>query len=246
MTPLQRQVVQTPMGPLWLWSHFAFDAERPLVLAIRGSAPPKHHMETLRFPGADVVFVHLPGWHSPGLITNNIGLFIAAFDQAIQATFPDRRILALGVSTGSLVAAGLWSPQVFARLLIEPFFGTDGLWPLIDYLRPALATQNAFTQAWVWNVLGVSTAAIENRDYHSILRPGLPMRAIVGDVPLAPRRSLPAMPSLTSCDDRRFLESAGVMLTPAKGGHDVPKNDPKTVERVAAAMLKTESCSLSD
>lgn len=242
MTTLQRQVVDTPLGSVWLWADFDnFDENRPVVLAIRGAAPPRHHMETLRFPDADSVFVHLPGWHSPRFEANSIGVFIAAFDHAIQATLPDRRILALGVSAGALVAASLWSPQVFARLLIEPFFQTEGLWPLFDYLRPELPKQDRFTQVWCWNVLGVSASSIENRDYRAVLRPGVPVTAIVGDVPLDPRRSVPAMPSLTSEDDRQFLAASGVDLVTARGGHDVPRFDPDMIERVAANMLRTHA-----
>jgi hypothetical protein len=236
---MEQRSFQTPFGEVWLWGKpAAFDGDRPLVLVIRGAMPLRHALEWLQPSEADIVFAHLPGFHSPVLVASSIGVFIAAFDVVIRQAFADRSIVVLGVSAGAIVAAGLRAPQLAARVLIEPFFSTAKLKPLAAVVRRLLADANEPYRRWVWHVLGIALDAVEDRRYGHLLTPDLPIYAVVGDVPLS-QPPPAALPSLTDDADRALLIEAGADLRVARGGHDMPSEDPGAI--VAAMLDATRS-----
>ncbi len=125
---MQTRAIQTRVGVVPIWGDFdAYDPARPLVLAIRGALPGPEDLEWLRPARADIAFLHLPGFYSPLLINNSVGVTIHAFDHVITTVFTERRIVLLGASTGALPAIGLRSPQIVGRVLVEPFFSTAKL-----------------------------------------------------------------------------------------------------------------------
>ena len=139
---MERLIIEhrPPGQPAWLWGRpEAFSGDRPVVLVIRGTFPERHNLEWLDLPATTWCFAHLPGFYCPLATTNSIESFIAAFDVAIQTSFAERRLIVLGSSTGALVAAGLRSPQIVARMFIEPFFSTAKLITLAAVLRTIMA-----------------------------------------------------------------------------------------------------------
>ncbi|MGZ6017670.1 MAG: alpha/beta hydrolase [Phenylobacterium sp.] len=236
---MERRTIQTLVGEVPVWSDFdRHDAKRPLVLVIRGALPGQHDLEWLAPAGADIAFLHLPGFYVPVLVNNSIGVMIHAFDAVIASAFPDRRIVVLGSSSGALLAAGLRAPGIVGRVLIEPFFSTGELWALANLLRALLSKDLTEMWQWMWDVLGVSPTTQENRDYRHLLIGDVPLSAVVGDLPLMPPRDLPQLPSLTGDDDRNLLRSLGADVTVASGGHGVPNTDRPAVSRALEAMLQ--------
>jgi hypothetical protein len=226
---MERRIFETTLGPLWLWGEpWAFQGERPLVLVIRGAMARADDLEWLTLADHDLVFAHLPGFHSPMLAANSVGTFIFAFDAAIRGAFPQRRITVLGSSAGAIVAAGLRAPQLVARVLVEPFFSTGKLAPLAAMLRGQMPVTTEPYRRWIWDILGISSEAIEDRHYEHLLIPDLPIHAVVGDIPLA-QPVTGGLPSLTDEADRALLRAAGADLRVAPGGHDLPNMAPKAI-----------------
>jgi hypothetical protein len=232
-------MIQTLVGEVPVWSDFDLhDDGRPLVLVIRGALPGEHDLEWLAPAGADIAFLHMPGFYVPVLVNNSIGVMINAFDSLIASTFSGRRIVVLGSSSGALLAAGLRSPGIVGRVLIEPFFSTGKLWALASMLRGLIPQDYTELWQWVWDVLGVSPTAQEDRDYRRLLIGDVPLSAVVGDLPLMPRREVPELPSLTDDEDRNLLRSLGADVSVASGGHGIPNSDRSAVSRALDAMVR--------
>jgi hypothetical protein len=232
-------VIQTRVGAVPVWSDFqSHDPSRPLVLVIRGSLPRRHDLEWLRPAHADIAFLHLPSFYSPPLVNSSVGVTIHAFDQVIATAFADRRIILMGVSSGALPAAGLRSPQIVGRVLVEPFFSTAKLWALAEYLRVLVPEDRTSIWAWFSEVLGISLTGQEERDYRHLLAAGLPLRVVVGDEPLTPRRPLRVLPSLTDDADRQLLLSLGAQITVTSSGHGVPDRAPTVISEALDAMVR--------
>jgi hypothetical protein len=236
------RVIQTRVGAVPVWSDFAaHDAARPLVLVIRGALPGRNDLEWLRPAGADIAFLHLPSFYSPPLVNTSIGVTIHAFDQVITTAFADRRIILLGASTGALPAAGLRSPQIVGRVLVEPFFSTAKLWALAELLRGLIPEDRTALWSWFGEVLGILPTSREERDYSHLLAAGLPLRVVVGAEPLMPPRPLPRLPSLTDDADRQLLLGLGARISIASGGHGLPGSDPATISDALDAMIREVS-----
>lgn len=209
--------VETALGRVPVWGRA--NSERPIVLAIRGAFPEPHHLADLAPPNQDLVLLHLPGFHSPALAATSIGAFAAAFDEVIRKHFTGREITAVGVSTGALVALALRAPEVRRVLAVEPFFSTAHLWPLVEWVQHELRRNPApLLHHWCEAIFGYTGTAVCDRRYEPVLNgPPRPTVALVGDVPLLPRRPLTILPSLTNEVDRARLP---VRVTP--GGHNLP------------------------
>jgi hypothetical protein len=236
---VQTRVIQTRVGAVPVWSDFeAHDPARPLILVIRGALPQPHDLEWLRPAGADIAFLHLPSFHSPALINTSVGITIHAFDQVIATEFSDRRIILMGVSSGALPAAGLRSPQIVGRVLVEPFFSTAKLWALAEYLRVLVPADQTTIWSWFSEVLGISLTGQEERDFRHLPAPGLPLHVVIGDEPLMPRRPMRVLPSLTDEADRQLLLSMGARISVVPGGHEVPRNDPAALTAALEEMIR--------
>ena len=97
------------------------------------------------------------------------------------------------MSVGALVALAMRSQHAGHLVLVEPPLRTGRVWPF----RKLALTPPPGAEAFLWNVLGVSQTAQEDRDYSALLD-GLtcPALALVGAEPLLPERPFTIMPSL--------------------------------------------------
>jgi hypothetical protein len=214
---MEKEVVETTLGPVPVWWR-GRDGD-PLVVVIRGAFAGPNDLEWLDFPDFQLAFVHLPGFHTPRFQSPSI----AGFAQAFTETFAKREYIAVGVSTGALVAMSLPAKSVVA---IEPFLTTAALWPLYELFAKHARSErpgdwSPAAGEWADAVFGQPP---DFRDYRSVLaRLRAPARVVVGDVPLLPIRRLTAMPSLCSDSDREaFRAHPLVHMTEAVGGHALP------------------------
>lgn len=195
-----------------------FGGDRPAVLLITGAYAPKEYFETL--PLLVPAFIcHLPGNHSPSLAETSITGFATAFDEVSLKL--QRSILALGVSTGALVAMAMATPKFI--IAVEPFLSTAKLWPLLPGLQAGVGTKQH--GAFLNNIFGLSSAGLVDRSYqHIVDRLTISTEIVAGDSPLFPERHIDALPSLLDEEDRAYLRSKPVItFTEApQSGHDVP------------------------
>lgn len=210
------RVVETAFGsvPVWRRGH-----GRP-VLVIRGAFGAPDQLLSIDLPGVEFNFVHLPGHNTKHFADKSLAAFSSAFDEVMKG----RDYIALGASTGALVALGLKRPT--AIVAVEPFLSTVDLWIWREYLeRLTLPPQMA---EWCQSIYGFPSL---NRDYRHILAAQrAPIWAVVGSEPLLPRRPMADFPSLVSDADRMTLAAApNVTSVTAAGGHNVPLNDPQTI-----------------
>jgi pimeloyl-ACP methyl ester carboxylesterase len=215
--------------------------ERPLVLVIRGAMPRPDQLEWLSAPAAEMAFVHLPGFHSPPLPEPGIEAFAAHFDRLVSDRFLGRNVVLVGLSVGALVAAAMRAPGIRARLLVEPFFATAHLWPLHEMIRSLLPSQDADFRRWVEAVLGTAADRIEERDYRHVLTGDVPLYALVGDVPLNPRRPMYGLPSLTTEPDIVLLRAAGAHIRQVRSRHNMPEDAPAAIQDMLALVLSAKS-----
>ena len=232
----------TPLGDVWLrGSAEAFRSAAPVVFAINGALPRKGDLEWLSVENATIVYANLPGFFCPAFPGNSVERFVEAFDRVIESAFRGRPVTAFGLSAGAVVTAGLRAPQIVGKLLVEPFFSTAKLWPLIEVIRGALPTTSEAYQRWCWewctDVLGISAQAVADRRFEHLLCLETPTVALLGSISLQPPRPMQGLPSFTDEDDRRLLETAGVEIVQAIGGHNIPKNDPQAIVRTLTALI---------
>lgn len=218
---MEMRVVETALGAVPVWSRG--DPAGPLVVVINGAFPTAvDDLHWLDVPGAQMAFLHLPGFHSRRLAEISIDAFTAGHGEALRLAF-GRPFVAAGVSTGALVAMGL--REATRVLAVEPFFATGQLWPLFNVFS-SNAEHGVWPEAaqrWADAIFGRRGAG---RDYHQILADlGAETVALVGDLPLMPERSnVDRMPSLCSDDDRRALVAHPlVTLRGAAGGHEIDR-----------------------
>lgn len=214
--------VATPLGPIWFLGR---DTGRPLLLVVTGAFA----AETLffgmqdHFPAADVLRVHLPGNHSPALSETSVEAFATAIDAALAARWPDRPLIAVGLSIGGLVALGLRNPMLRRLVCVEPVLLTEGVWPLELYRTQAPPGGETFVQ----NIFGVFADRSEPRDHTAVLD-GLitPTLALVGDAPLGEPRDFDRMPTLVSEPALQRLgahPAVTVQMVPG-AGHNIPRD----------------------
>jgi hypothetical protein len=239
---MEQRSFPTPLGDVCLrGSAEAFRGAGPVVFAIGGALPRKGELEWLSVENAGIVYANLPGFFCPPFPSNSIEHFVEAFDSVIESAFRGRPVTAFGLSTGAVVTAGLRSPQIVGKLLVEPFFSTAKLWPLVEVIRGAMPTASEAYQRWCWgwctDVLGIAAQTVTDRRFDHLPCLETPTVAVLGSIPLQPPRSMQGLPSFTDQDDRRLLETAGVEIVQAIGGHNIPKNDPQAIVRALTALV---------
>ncbi|WP_372783461.1 hypothetical protein [Phenylobacterium sp.] len=209
---LVRRDVATRFGPIALWSRpgvFAPSA-KPMVLAIGGTFSPVEDLKNL--PNAlsvlaDACIMRMPGADAPPLTSFAVSDIALAVGEFIEAVFPRRPVMLLGVSLGAVVALGVRARNLVRVVAIEPPLITGGLWPIVGPLREVLGrTTDLAAGDMVFEAFGVSAHETADRNYLSLLD-GLraPADVILGGEPLEPERPVKRFPSLVTAAARRRL-----------------------------------------
>lgn len=228
--------VETAFGPVWLWGELT---GRPLLLLITGAFSQADVLDVLplHLPDMDVLRCHLPGNHCPVLVQPSIGVFAAAYREALARLAGDVEITVVGLSAGALVALGLRLPNIRQFLLVEPPLQTGDLWPLAErFADPPPGGPADF----VWGVFGMGRGPTEPRDYTSLLADlATPTLVAYGDVPLMPERTLETLPSLVGEPLRAQLrDHPWVRTILVRGaGHNIPKQNPAALFDVVREAL---------
>lgn len=199
--------VETPAASVAIQARVE-GGERPVLLAIRGAWAPRSYLVELfdLLPDVDIVLGHLPGMISSAPPRADMATFCAAYDGVVAELLGGRRVVAFGASTGALVALGMRAPEVRSRVLMEPFFSSTGLWPLIPVMQRRIAEGNALTARYIFELFGITAQGCENRDYSRFLDAvETPVHVLAGAVPLDPPRQLANWPSFTDEAARRRL-----------------------------------------
>jgi len=227
---MDERTFETPYGPIVLWGEpSAFSGTRPLVVAIAGAFAiargPLFKLAPL-LPEADVVTAHLPGNHTPPLISASIGIFAAAYSHVIAEAFADRPVILCGASIGGLAALAVRAPPVRVSLVIEPPLVMSKLWPMWPFLRGKLAEPgcDAALRSFIVNVFGVTETEVQERRYDGMLAAlATPTHVLCGDQTLFPRRALEKLPSLVDEPERALLAAHPMIrLSVLEGaGHNV-------------------------
>ncbi|MDB5494461.1 MAG: hypothetical protein JWP86_1798 [Phenylobacterium sp.] len=114
------------------------DPARPVLLVIRGVLLPADHMGGLvddLADEADVLLAHLPGMHSPTLVSTDLATMTAAFREVLDTQLAGRRVVLFGMSAGGLVALGLAkAAQVKTLVLLDPFLRVEDCWALRELI----------------------------------------------------------------------------------------------------------------
>jgi pimeloyl-ACP methyl ester carboxylesterase len=226
--------VETPFGPIQFRGR---DTGRPVLLIITGAFADEGMLDhTQAFAAeADVWRAHLPGNHCPPLRETSIERFITAFDHAISAQARGRTVSVVGFSVGGVVALGLRAAEVRRILTIEPVLRTGKAWPFENFRGAGYPDWEAFT----WPVLGIDRDRLEDRNYlHLLASLDRPALALIGGVPLLPRRDLPTLPSLVDDEVRAALRNhprVECVEFPA-AGHNLAQHDP---DALLEAMRRT-------
>jgi pimeloyl-ACP methyl ester carboxylesterase len=214
--------VQTSLGPVWLLGR---DTGRPILLLVTGAFAAADLFWRMQdhFPDADVLRLHLPGNHCPELAETSIHAFAAAIDEALAGRWPDRPLMAVGLSVGGVVALALRNPMLRRLVVVEPVLLTQGVWPLELYRAQAPAGGGTFVR----NIFGVGPDEIRPVDHGWVLE-GLtvPTLALVGDAPLGAPRPFERMPTLVSAEALARLQAhpaIEVEVVPG-AGHNIPRD----------------------
>jgi pimeloyl-ACP methyl ester carboxylesterase len=240
---MEARTVETTQGVVTIWADWLRLAPtRPLLLVIRGVFPPAGQLTALPtvLAEADVAFVDLPGMNAtPAFAVNSPWSFAEGVDQTVAALFPERPLAVLGVSMGGVVAMAMKAPGLRAILAVDPPLTVAGLWPLRNVLREVLAAAPSFAD-WIWDVLGFSVDAVEERDYRPILAAlEVPTHVLLASDPLEPRRLVDRLPSLASESERALYAAhpfVSIEVVP-DSGHDLPGDRPAAVLTPLVAML---------
>jgi len=219
---------ETSYGPVPVWGEFdRFESYRPLLFVIRGAFPDLDSMTLLyrHLPEFDVALVHLPGMHSPFFSECSVNVFARAFDEVVVA-LDKRKIFALGLSTGALVALAMRGAE--SLILVEPPLSTADAWPLIPQFLE-WGANNSDVARWIDEIFGYSEQGVVNRDYTGLLENSSPGVVLLGGAPLEPRRPFDRMPSLvTQADRARIAATPHLKAIVLPGvGHNVPFRAPK-------------------
>lgn len=229
--------VATEFGPVQFRGR---DTGRPILLLITGAFAAEDLMDRLqeRFPAVDVLRAHLPGNHTPRVMTDAVGVYAAAFGVALAGRFAGRDLVAFGLSVGALVAMGLRSPNLRGIVAVEPPLLLSEAWPLLALRQQAPPGHDAF----LWNVLGIGPTETEERDYRPLLTHlRTPTLALISDPPPPPGTPFERMPGLLGPAGREALLTCPyVRVAIAPGiGHNMVKHAQLLI--VAAARLALEN-----
>ena len=242
---MDRLIVQTNSGPLYLAGRLYTDPAIPALVAMGGIWTTYDFLHDLAdvFPEVSVLVAPLPGMGGSLTRTFEIAALTRSLDEAIAGLFTRAPVVAYGVSTGSLVTLGLAAPQVVRHVALEPFFRTAPLWAFHQTARDYMASKpdNHGARQAVEQIFGLTETDLVDRDYRGLLS-GLtkPLDVILGDLPLEPQRPLGGLPSLTSREDRAVLAAhPGVTVHPGPpgSGHD-PTFTPEGAALVQAVLRR--------
>lgn len=233
---MNRLILTTSEGPLFLVGQIHTNKAHPVLLVIGGAWTPDDFLHELVdwFPGASVVVAPFPGMGGSLTKTFDVPTMTRVVDEVIGTLFRDRAVVTYGVSTGCLLTLGLRSPEIFRHVAAEPFFRTAPLWPLQKTMRDfILASPEKAGGALAAKALFGYTAPPderqEDRDYRYV-RDGIiaPVDVILGEQPLHPERETNGWPSFTSVEDRESL-AANPLVTfhmgPPGSGHWVDESE---------------------
>jgi len=231
--PLQPLEIATRLGPLKLWRDASADRRQPLVLVVRGYAPPSTQYFDLphALPEADFAVVDLPGnLETPTIRGASVERFAAMFDEALAVIGDGRPCVVLGSSTGGVAALAMRRPA--RLLLIDPPLSTGALWPLVEFVRePSLMAQPAYVD-WVWRILGIGPDRHENRNYRPLLKAcRIPGVVVVPGEPLGPPRVIRGIPGLMTAADRDLVAAHPCLRAVAVpgAGHNVAADMPDLI-----------------
>ena len=230
------ETVPTSLGPVRV--RIVEGGFQPVVVVVRGAFADPDALEWLQPEGADAAFLHLPGFHTPGLSTVSIKACGQAFDEAVGELFAERPLVVVGLSVGALASLAMHAPSIRARVLIEPFFSTLQLWPFREWVRSNVAPDYEAGSRWLEPIFGISADGQAERDYSGLLRRDVPTIAILGDRPLMPLRPIKGFPSFTGAADRTWLRAHGVEVREVAAGHDVPAAAPDAIRTAVADALR--------
>lgn len=242
---LDHVFVETSAGKLGFVGRIHAGPARPSLLMVGGAFPPKRQHEELVdwFPGANVLIAFLPGMAGVPWSDASAPQLTVAVAEAIALLFGDRPIVICGGSTSGLVVTPLQAKNIHRKIILEPFFTTQGLWPFISFLRNRIARNpdDAALRRYVWSMYGYSETEVENRDYRYLvdLIDG-PTDVVVGGLPLLPVRPFPPYPSFTSVEDRALLAAHPDITLhegPAGVGHDL-WSDQASCNIIRSLMLR--------
>lgn len=244
---MPRYVFSTPFGEAWLWGRLdPAEADRPVVLFINGafSVPEPRTFELQDYlPEASVLNAHLPGNHCPFPVSHSVGVYAAIYGAVLRQI--GRPAVVGGGGLGADVALAIRAPQVRGVVLAEPLLVTSKAWPLVEGARERLTRYlgQSETQAFCWNLLGVSKTEIEERDYRPLLDElKVPAWALYGTVPLNPPRPVDETPSLVDEPERALLRDHPLIrVREVEGvGHNVPGRAVTYVRTAARDLLQRE------
>lgn len=235
---LERREIQTSLGTVVLNGR---NTGRPVLFVIPGlySSPTFGIGMQAWWPQFDVVLSRVPGDGAPELEFTSIGVFGAAYSEAISVGYSNRPIFVYGISTGALIALALRHVDLKGMFLVEPPLRTGCLWPLRDALR------DIGPPGWEeisWPLFGITSVAHEARDYTAMLDSlAIATTVLVGSEPLMPRRPLDDQPSLVDIHARDIL-SANPMVNLVEiynSGHGVLSAAPATVDNLLRNACKS-------
>jgi len=161
----------------------------------------------------DVVFGAIPGHRSPRLVSESVGVYAAAYSEALRGL--GRRAVICGVSLGGVVGLAIRSPWAVGVLALDPPLRPDDA----PHLLRALAGHDA--PDFLWRVFGVGDGRQESRDYMPALR-GLqaPVTIFAGNQ--APRRDQRLAGAISDDTFQRLTRIPGVTAQRFPGcGHDL-------------------------
>ena len=233
--------------------HFGFRGRihterRPSLLMIAGAFPlANQHQEMIDwFPAANVVIGRLPGMHVPWS-TADAKELTEGLEEAIEFLFRDGPLVVCAGSTSALVTIPLRSKNIQRKVILEPFFSTEGLWPFLPFVRTRMARypDDEALRHYLWSTFGYGEKTAENRDYRHLLDSlSVPTDVVVGGMPLQPERPLTQWPSFTSVEDRELLRAnrwVNLYEGPPQAGHNLWANPScvATVRELLKSALHT-------
>lgn len=189
---METRTFQTAFGEIALSGR---DTGKPLFFVLPGLFTDERSGFDLQaaWPAADVLVGRVPGDGAPAFASPSIGVFGAAYSEALAMGFPARPIFIYGLSTGALIALALRGP-IQGMFLVEPPLRTHDLWSLREALRQA--GPNGWEKL-AWPLFGIDDERHEGRDYMPALAAlSVPATVLAGGIPLMPRRPVPDQPSL--------------------------------------------------
>jgi len=236
---VESQIIETEFGPIPLKGRFGSDG--PVLLLIRGAfADPEMlgHLPDHLPAGWSGVAANLPGsFGGPPLRAVSVDVFAQGFSAVVRTALTNRKVVVLGLSVGGLVAMAMRAAEIRRLILVDPPLSTGKAWALKHRILPILRTLGPDDpgRQFASSVLGVAEDRLEDRSYYHLLRNlDVPADLMLGDVPLAPPRTLDNLPCLNDAEDiARYRSHPMVSCHIMEGaGHNIPAQAPLPFLRI--------------